>query len=88
MARILIVDDDPATREAIGAVAERSGHTCEGASSVREAMHKARSMEFELVFLDVRLPDGDGCAVDLVLQQRCGQHRLPALQDSAALMRA
>jgi len=63
MARILIVDDDPATREAIGAVAERSGHSCEGASSVREAMHKARTTPFDLVFLDVQLPDGDGLEV-------------------------
>lgn len=60
MSRILIVDDDPQVSETLAAMATRLGHQCLTAASLRDALHHLRHDEIDLVFLDVRLPDGNG----------------------------
>jgi two-component system NtrC family response regulator len=60
MARILIVDDDPLVQDALRQVVEDKGHKASTASSLSEALQAARSNSFDIVFCDVRLPDGSG----------------------------
>ncbi len=60
MARILIVDDDPGIRKALTLFLEKLGHTVETSSKLAEGIKKSEEGEFEIVFLDVGLPDGDG----------------------------
>ncbi len=60
MADILIIDDDPAICEAMGNLVRRMGHSVTFAANLTEGSNLAVSKHFDVVFLDVRLPDGNG----------------------------
>ena len=60
MGSVLIIDDDLPIRDALGLVVERLGHTPEGAATMAEGLAKARAGFFDVVLLDVRLPDANG----------------------------
>jgi two-component system NtrC family response regulator len=60
MAKILIVDDDPLVRESFARVVKKMGHTALEADSVGAAREKLPTGDFDLVFCDVRMPDGSG----------------------------
>jgi DNA-binding NtrC family response regulator len=66
MPHVLVVDDDKGVRESLAALIEDAGLTAAMAGSLREAhIHMARQMA-DAVFIDLRLPDGNG--MDLVEQ--------------------
>jgi len=58
--KVLIIDDDLPIREAMGRVVENLGHAAEEASTLREGLGKVRAGAYDVVLLDVRLPDGNG----------------------------
>lgn len=60
MAHILIIDDDESTRYSLSRMVTRMGHTSTSTSTLREGERKASSVDFDVVFLDVRMPDGNG----------------------------
>lgn len=60
MARILVIDDDPDISTIIAELAEDAGHASEKASTLAAGLEKVAAASFDLVFLDVRLPDGSG----------------------------
>jgi two-component system NtrC family response regulator len=60
MAHILIVDDDETLRYALSQIVRQKGHTPIVAGTCREALNQAAQASIDLVFLDVRLPDGNG----------------------------
>lgn len=60
MARILIIDDDPDISTIIAQLAEDAGHAPYTAGTLGEGLHRLHSTPIDLVFLDVRLPDGRG----------------------------
>jgi len=60
MANILIIDDDPLICETIGNVVKRMGHGVACAHNLQEGLEMLASRLADVVFLDVRLPDGSG----------------------------
>ena len=60
MANILIVDDDKAICKGIAAAMNRIGHDSTYALTLKEGLNAAYSDKYDVVFLDVRLPDGNG----------------------------
>jgi len=60
MAHILIVDDDPEIRKFVTECLGDKGHMLMVADSLSEARDLRAVGEFDLVFLDVNLPDGSG----------------------------
>ena len=60
MAGILIIDDDHLVVDSFRQVIEKMGHQGAAASSVAEALKIVRSRAFDIVFCDVRMPDGSG----------------------------
>jgi two-component system NtrC family response regulator len=60
MAHILIIDDDRLICETISNLVKRLGHQASCAFNLQDGLAAAFSGSFDLVFLDVRLPDGDG----------------------------
>lgn len=60
MAKILIIDDDPLVSDAIGQVSRKMGHATSVASSIGAALDTVRLEPFDIVFCDVRMPDGSG----------------------------
>jgi two-component system NtrC family response regulator len=60
MAKILIIDDDQLISDWIANVVTRLGHQAVSTHLLREGLRKVRSASFDVVFLDVRMPDGSG----------------------------
>ena len=60
MAIILIIDDDRAVSKYLSMVLEEAGHTPTCAHLLQEGLIKCEQEEFDIVFLDIKLPDGDG----------------------------
>ncbi len=60
MADILIIDDDPIMSDTLCDIVARTGHCAVAAGTIRDGFQKAMFGRFAVVFLDVRLPDGNG----------------------------
>src|SRR6185369_522206 len=60
MARILIIDDEETMCLSLSLVGKRSGHETVCENTLRGGLAKAASEAFDVVFLDVRMPDGNG----------------------------
>ncbi len=60
---MLIADDDKMVCRSITEVVNRLGHDAHSEGSLKDLLHRLQSEEFDLVFLDVRMPDGNGLDV-------------------------
>jgi two-component system, NtrC family, response regulator len=60
MAHVFIVDDDEIFSEMLSDIVMRSGHSASRAMSIKDGLEKALSELFDVVFLDLHLPDGNG----------------------------
>ena len=58
--RALVVDDEPDIRELLGITLERMNIDVCTAGDIATATRELRSVNFDLCFTDMRLPDGDG----------------------------
>lgn len=56
---ILVVDDEPVARESLAAWLREDGHRVDTAASGREAMDLAREREYGVLFVDLKMPDGE-----------------------------
>src|SRR5688500_16876315 len=70
--RILIVEDDPKTRETVALYLRREGYEVEAAEDGVQALEIARIFEPQLVVLDLMLPRLDGLAVCRALRETSG----------------
>jgi two-component system OmpR family response regulator len=61
--KILVVDDEPSIVDAVATVLRYEGFEVEEAASGRSALQKVQDGSFDLVVLDVMLPDLDGLEV-------------------------
>jgi CheY-like chemotaxis protein len=55
MARVLLVDDDPASRLTLQTILRAGGYSVESAASAAEAVNKLDEQEYELVLSDLRM---------------------------------
>ena len=62
--RILAVDDEASVADALALVLGERGHRVETATRIAEAETLLKAQHFDLVFIDLRLPDGSG--IDLL----------------------
>jgi two-component system, NtrC family, response regulator len=60
MAHVFIIDDDEIFSEMLSDVVVRSGHGVSRAASIKEGLERVLSESFDVVFLDIHLPDGNG----------------------------
>lgn len=59
-ASILIIDDEEIIRATLGERVKRLGHYPQSASTIRKGLDLLMQQSFDLVFLDINLPDGSG----------------------------
>jgi DNA-binding NtrC family response regulator len=58
--KALIVDDDVDFRDSLAALVEREGFSADRAGSLEAARKRCSERPFDVVLVDLRLPDGDG----------------------------
>lgn len=69
--RILVVDDDGATREAVTELLKMLGHRCEAISSPRQALEVVIRRNFDILITDVNLPGTSGIDLARSILARC-----------------
>jgi two-component system, OmpR family, response regulator len=88
--RILVVDDEPAIRALVARIAQRAGFDVDVARDGAEAIEKLDSSRFEVVILDLMMPNVDGYGVIDHVRATGGQHPaiiLISAADSSAFRR-
>ena len=63
IARILLVEDDPVSRDLLAALLASRGHTVDTAEDGFNALRLAQETPYDLVFIDYHLPEMDGYAL-------------------------
>ena len=74
---ILVVDDEESMRDSIGQILSREGYSPKAAASARAGLSLFNREPFDLVFLDLRLPDGDG--LDVLRQMKEASPETPVI---------
>lgn len=59
IARVLLVDDDPASRLTLQTVLQAGGYSVDSAASAAEAVQKLEDQEYELVLSDLQMESPD-----------------------------
>jgi len=59
-ASILIIDDDKGMSYTLSRMVQETGHSAQTAFTINEGMAIAQTRDFDVIFLDVKLPDGNG----------------------------
>ncbi|MEI7445726.1 MAG: ATP-binding protein [Burkholderiales bacterium] len=80
--RVLVVDDEPAHRAVLRRMLEPLGFAVDEADGARACLDAAERGAFDLVLLDVELPDGRGWQVCEALRARGGHARVGVLMVS------
>lgn len=88
----LVVDDKPANCKLLGAMLERLGFQVEIALNGPDALALFDSRVFDIIFMDIMMPDMNGYEVSLKIKQRSGERFVPlifltALRNDDALAR-
>jgi DNA-binding NtrC family response regulator len=63
---VLVVDDEQLVRWFLDRALKKSGHDVMTASNIAEAAEKLRTKKIDLLFVDLRMPEGGG--VELIRQ--------------------
>jgi adenylate cyclase len=81
--RILVVDDNAFNREVLVRRLERQGHTVAEAVNGRDALEKLAAEHFDLVLLDILMPEMDGLEALARLKADVKLRHLPVIMISA-----
>src|SRR6059036_2371413 len=78
---VLIIDDEAAIRESLETLLELEGYAVESASSGEEGLARLGDGSFDLVLLDLALPDRNG--IDVLTEIRAHHAQLPVIMITA-----
>lgn len=67
-AKILLVEDDPVNMKVISTMLRKSGMTVETAANGRKAVEKLSNEEFDLVLMDIQMPEMDGVSATKIIR--------------------
>jgi CheY-like chemotaxis protein/tRNA A-37 threonylcarbamoyl transferase component Bud32 len=82
-ARVLVVDDVEDNREVLRRRLSREGYTVECAANGREALSRVAGEQFDLVLLDVLMPEVDGYAALEQMKSNPATRDIPVIMISA-----
>jgi DNA-binding response OmpR family regulator len=68
--RVLVVDDEPMVREVLARYLENDGYRVEVAPDGNKALEALQARTFDLLLLDLMLPESDGIEVFRTIQRR------------------
>ncbi len=75
--RILLVEDDPVNQLVTTSALKRVGYHVEMANSGRRALEMTDAHAWDLILMDVQMPDMDGCRATAAIRARERGHRTP-----------
>ncbi len=75
--KYLLVEDNPELAKAICSRMLLDGHAIDHAAKISEALEFAQAGEYDLILLDIMLPDGDGRS--FLKQHRAGKNDTPII---------
>ncbi|HLK65284.1 MAG TPA: response regulator [Bryobacteraceae bacterium] len=81
--RLLIVEDNPANRDLLRRRLEKEGHQVQEAENGRQAIDRLASEEFDLMLLDIMMPEMNGFEVLARVKQNPRLNGLPVIMISA-----
>jgi adenylate cyclase len=82
-AYVLVVDDDPVNRALLARSLERDGHRHAEAEDGRQALEILRAEAFDVVLLDVLMPELDGYDVLAAIESDAALRHIPVIMISA-----
>jgi len=82
-ARILVIDDNEMNRDLLARRLTRSGFTVDTAAGGVSGLEMVKSDEFNLVMLDIMMPDIDGLTVLKRIRERFSKAELPVIMATA-----
>ena len=68
--KVLIIEDDPGHQKLLEKLIERSGCSCDCVDDGRSGIAKAFSNDYDLIFVDIHMPNLDGFVVVTSLRER------------------
>jgi signal transduction histidine kinase/CheY-like chemotaxis protein len=85
--RILLADDNPVSQKLVSRVLDKFGHVATVVNNGREAAEAARTGSFDLVLMDVEMPEVDGFeATALIRAAEHSRRRVPIIAMTAHAM--
>jgi CheY-like chemotaxis protein len=86
--RCLLIEDNAANAYLVEVLLTHRGHTVSIAKSGAEAVSVARAQPFDVILMDLKLPDGDGCGFVPQLAAADGSRPVPVIAVSAHALAA
>ncbi len=83
--RVLQIEDDVLTAAAVETILKSEGHKCDTAHFGEDAIAMAQKCEYDIILLDIGLPDMDGCEV--LRRLRAAQIHTPVIIQSGLVLR-
>ena len=68
--KVLIIEDDPGHQKLLQHLIEKAGCSCDCADDGRDGVMKAISNDYDLIFVDIHIPNLDGFVVVTTLRER------------------
>ena len=87
MARILIIEDNPANMKLAVLLLQHAGHVALRAVDAETGMATARTMQPDLILMDIQLPGMDGLTATALLKQDASTAHIPIIALTAMAMK-
>ncbi len=86
--RVLLAEDNPVNQQVARRMLEKIGHTVTVVSNGREALHALERQTFDLILMDVQMPEMDGFQATAAIRQKEKQtkSRIPIIAFTANAM--
>lgn len=77
--RVLVVEDDDASRKVVTAVLRKAGYVTESTANGRACIEKLKESSFDLVVMDIQMPEMDGISAAKAIRQNSRWRSLPII---------
>jgi CheY-like chemotaxis protein len=76
---ILLVEDNPVNQKVAIRYLQRMGYRADAVANGLEAVHAMRERDYQLIFMDVQMPEMDGYAATREIRAKTAQDRQPII---------